>query len=690
MDLKYTCIAGGVLCALAATTASADELTIAAERLDTIRVEGDAASLPAETPVDTRQFGPGRETGEALRDLLGVSGSRMGGHGIDPTIRGLSQTRINVLLDGAYVHGGCPNRMDPPTAYAPSGAYESVTVIRGTQTLEYGGGGPGGTVLFERFTERFADGEPLRGRVDAGYRGNSNTREFDADVAAGNTDLFGRVIAGYTDAGNYDDGDGDEVRASFTERSGTVILGYTPSDATRVEFSYDRQQTRDALFPGAGMDSPESDNDTLRLKFDSRDPGGPFARVRAEVYNAEVEHVMDNYSLRPNAGMRMRAPSTSDTLGGRVVAEIDSGLGRWKVGVDMQNNDRDARRFNDTGPAPVLNSVLWPGVEIDQTGMFAELTHEIGPRNRVIGGLRLDRVTSNATRADLDPPGMPLTPNQLYALYYDGARADKVTDNNVGGLLRFEHDLASGAGTLYAGFARSVRTPDATERYIASNGMTPSDRWVGNPDLDPEAHHQFELGAVLHGGRWDLAGSVYYNDVSDYVLRDRNTAVGDNATIYRNVDATLVGGEASVGYRFDSNWRGEVGLAYVRAENDSDDRPIAQTPPLEGIATLEYAGGSWLAGARVRAAAQQDRVDLDSSSGIPGQGLDVRETPGWGVLDLYATYAVNDSVTIDIGVDNVFDKAYAQHLNRSSAFDPTQVQVNEPGRAAWLKVSAAF
>ena len=47
---------------------------------------------------------------------------------------------------------------------------------------------------------------------------------------------------------------------------------------------------------------------------------------------------------------------------------------------------------------------------------------------------------------------------------------------------------------LYAGLSRTVRTADATERFIASNASTPNDRWVGNPLIDPEKHHQLELG----------------------------------------------------------------------------------------------------------------------------------------------------------------------------------------------------
>ncbi|MDJ0740944.1 MAG: TonB-dependent copper receptor [Gammaproteobacteria bacterium] len=689
MNFHYTRTAAAVLCALAyATAGAADQGSADSDLLDTIEVRSDKPT-PAYSPVDTEALSPGRESADALRDLLGVSGSRMGGHGTDVSIRGQSQTRINVLLDGAYVHGGCPNRMDPPTSYAATGNYEEVIVIRGAQTLEYGGGGSGGTILFERVTERFDADEVLRGDVDAGYRGNGNVAEFGVDIAGGGEAGFGRFIGSYTDAHNYDDGNGDDVRAAYTERSGALILGYTPTAATRAEISVERQETRDLLFPGAGMDSPLADNDTLRLKFDSADLGGAIANLKVEAYRSEIDHVMDNYTLRTlTAPARMRAPSTSDTIGGRIVAEIDSGYGRWKLGVDTQRNARDAARFNDS--AGLLNSVLWPGVEIDQSGVFAELTHALDRDNRVIGGVRYDYVTSDAADADVDPPGGALSPNALYAIYYDGAQADKVTDHNVGALLRFEHDLAGGAGTVYAGLSRSVRTPDATERFLASNGMTPSMRWVGNPDLESEKHHQAEVGLRLHSGRWDVEASAFYNDVSDYVLRDRFTAAGDNATIYRNIDATLVGGEARVGYRFAPNWRGEIGAAYVRADNDSDDRPIAQTPPLEGIASLEYTRERWIAGARVRAAAQQTRVDTGSSTGIAGQGLDVGKTSGWAVLDLYASFEVSDSVTVDIGVDNLFDKSYAQHLNRANAFDPTQVQVNEPGRSGWLKVSASF
>ena len=221
---------------------------------------------------------PVSDGGELLRSIPGVSGIRMGGRGIDPIIRGQKNNRLNILLDGAYVYGGCPNRMDPPTAYTSMNSYDSITVIKGSQTVIYGGGGSGGTVLFERRTPRFTADEPYRAEAFAGYKGNSDTRQYGADVAAGNPDWFLRGIVDYNDADNYEDGDGNTVRSAYNNKEGVVILGYTPNADTRLDLSYEANREKDVLFAGAGMDSPYSDNDTTRLRFESGDTPGCLCR----------------------------------------------------------------------------------------------------------------------------------------------------------------------------------------------------------------------------------------------------------------------------------------------------------------------------------------------------------------------------------------------------------------------------
>lgn len=641
---------------------------------------------PGQATWYTDDMAPGRETGDLLREMAGVSGARMGGHGTDPVIRGLGQTRINVLLDGAFVHGACPNRMDPPTAYAPASGYDRIVLIRGVNSLEYGGG-PGGSVLLQRETARFADGEGPRGQFRAGYRSNSDSREAAIDVAAGRPVGFVRVLASWLDADNYEDGAGNPVRSAFEERSASLIAGWTPDDDSRLEISAEAQRLRDELFAGAGMDSPKSDNDVFRLRY-MRSALGPLSSLSAEFAISRVDHVMDNYSLRqpPSPMMLMRAPATSDTDSGRVLGEIEADTLRWRFGLSVQNNARDAIRVNDFNG--MLNSVLWPGASIDQTGLFVETELALSPQQRLISGLRYDQVRARASQADRQPGGTFLSPNTLYAIYYgEDADGRRRTEHNVSALLRFEQDLGQLPGTWYAGLSRTLRTADATERYIASNAAMPSGRWVGNPTLDPEQHHQAELGLFLQNNGWDLETSLFYNDIRDYILRDRFREPGNMATIYRNIDARLWGAEFSAGLRFGQGWRADMGLGYVRAQNRDDGRPIAQTPPLEASVGIEYRSDRWRIGARALAAARQRRVDNDPTT---GSGLDARQTPGWTIVNLHGRYDMGAGWFVDAGIDNLFDRFYAQHLNRASAFDTEQIQVNEPGRSAWIRLGSRF
>lgn len=692
--------------ALAVAAALAGPAALAAtEQLPAVTVEAEAPAATSTVNAAPEEISPApaADGGELLRDIGGVSGSRMGGQAIDPIIRGQSATRLNILLDGAYVHGGCPNRMDPPTAYSATDSYDQVTVIKGSQTVLYGSGGSGGTVLFERRTPRFDDQDSFRGRVNAGYAGNGNHKTAGVDLATGNRDGFLRAILDWQDAGNYQDGDGNAVHSAFNKRGGTLILGYTPDDLTRVELSAEAVRERDTLYAGAGMDSPYSDADTYRLRMERNRAAGPFAGIRAELYLSQVDHLMDNYSLRPSMMLWKKAPSSSDTVGGRLSADLDRGAVLWTVGVDLQNNSRDADRLRGmAGSDPSqLEAVLWPGAELKQTGLFAEAERPLGATGTLSGGLRYDYVDASISRGDQAydvtqtfAGETPSTSNELYALYYADVR-NSSTEHNLGGFLRYEQPVLDGRAQASLSISRSVRTADATERYIASRmvmNMGAMDAsWVGNPALAPEKHHQLEAGLSWGGRGWSSALTVFYNRVDDFILRDRARAQAGilvnrpSVTIYRNVDATLVGFEWQGSIRWNRNLDSKAGLAYVNAQNDTDDRSIAQTPPLEASVSLDYRRGAWGLGSIVRASATQHEVD-------PLSGLDVGQTSGWAVLDLYGRYRPNNTVTVSAGIDNLFDSTYAYHVNRAASdpFNPTAVQVNEPGRNLWLKTAVRF
>ncbi len=669
----------------------------AGDELEAIFVEGLLPINPnaAEPDAYNGTRAVAADGADFLRQLNGVSISRFGGRGLELIVRGQSQTRLNVLLDGGYVHGGCPNRMDPPASWAALETYEKVTVLKGVQSLIYGAGGSGGTVIFERDTRELALDGGVHGRVAALGTDNGISSDILGDVVAAAEKGYLRAFAEIKNAVNYEDGNGRAVRSSFDHRQGGVVFGLTPSAARLIELTLERNDFEHALYPGAGMDSPEEQGDFYRFRYRDELAAAWLNSISFDSYLSDVDHLMDNYSEReaarypagsPKAGQPMlrATPTRSKTSGGRLV--LNSGDGDTTVdwGLDLQHNERSAVLNNmDSGTAIAL-SYLWPDVTIQQFGIFAEATRKLAADAKLKFGLRVDRMDASADRLNDKP--LLASANMAYKTYY-GIEAEDVSETNVGGLLRYEKGLANGF-SVFTGISRSIRVADATERYMNKWNMTETMRWVGNPAIESEKHHQLDMGVIKTSDVLQLGLTFFYDDVSDYILRDsargqEGILQADGADIYRNVDAEFYGIEAEGRYRLSDNLDLSSSLASVHATNTTDDRPIAQTPPLNGKIQLDYMASDWHAGGRVRFASKQDRIDSLSKQ-------EVGETAGWGVLDLYGGMELGTMFSLRAGVDNVLDKAYAEHASRSNLLDPFAIKVNEPGRTLWVKVTAEF
>lgn len=665
---------------LAPSPASAADVVVEADRLTP---PSTTTALP--TVLATP---PAADAAEFLGTLPGVSVGRMGGHGLEPVIRGLSQDRLTILNDGAMTFGGCPNRMDPPTASVPVATIDAVTVTRGYQTVTNGPGGPGGTVSFERFDPEFA--EPgVRGSAGGGYQSNSAQRFGFADVQAGAESGWVRLNSQWKRAGSYEDGSGDTVRAGFQQHGGDVQVGWRPLNGTTLSLSGGRDVVLDALFAGAGMDAAHSVTDTLRARLDHAvQGGGSLSRVRADVWRSAVDHSMDNYSLRVLTGpMRMQANTSSETFGGRVAGTLDTAAGELEVGLDHRTNARDAALLAAMpGMAPRASvAAMWPDMTIAQTGLFAEVDHPLGARTTLTAGARVDAVQTHAAKAD-EPgtigAGMGVTPRALYQQTY-GVSDTSQDELNLGGLLRLTHGFDGWTG--HASASRSVRTADASERGMA---RPVGAGWVGNPGIAPEKHHQGEVGATTAVGGWTVEGAAWADRVDDFILRDlargqAGIAGPAGRVVYRNVDALLAGIELGARGRVSEVWRIDTSVAWTYGTNLADDHALPQIPPLSGRVEVAYEQPDWSVGSALRWATTQFRVD---SVG----GVDVGKTPGYGVVDLFATYDGLQPVGLRVGVTNLFDDAYASHLSRSNTVDPQMVQVNEPGRAFYLQGKVEF
>lgn len=347
---------------------------------------------------------------------------------------------------------------------------------------------------------------------------------------------------------SYEDGSGEMVRSAFDSEHLNLMAGFGKATTGQVELGLEAVRTEDALFAGAGMDSPQDSNDTYRLKFHRAERLAGLTNFKVDLYFSGVDHLMDNYSLRPlTAPMTMRVPSTSDSFGGTASADrvVSTSL-VLTIGLDYQENLREALRF--AGPNPdsveVLQSVMWPDASLAEGGLFVEGQQLLGEKSRLVFGGRLDRFLARADKADSKPAGMNRSPNQLYEYYY-GMQAEDWSASELSGLLRYERHVVQKL-TFFTGMSRSTRAADTTERYLGSNNLAAPKRWVGNPQLEPAKHRQLDLGLASRDENSSWSVTAFLDDVNDFILRDRahgqeGILRDDNATIYRNVEARLLG-----------------------------------------------------------------------------------------------------------------------------------------------------
>jgi iron complex outermembrane recepter protein len=312
-------------------------------------------------------------------------------------------------------------------------------------------------------------------------------------------------------------------------------------------------------------------------------------------------------------------------------------------------------------------------------GLFGEFIVPAGTSGRVVTGLRIDDWYALDSRETLNL-GMTRVPNPT--------AGEERNETLVGGFGRYEHDLKSAPLTLYAGLGPVQRFPDYWEALAA--GKESADG-LSAFRTAPEKTTQLDAGLVYAAARLSFSASAFYSDVQDYILIQSNYPKGmRRATITRNVDATTWGGEADAVYALLPTLQLSGTLAYTRGHNSTDDAPLAQMPPLEARLGLDYARGPWAAGALLRSVARQDRYVVNQGNVV---GQDLGPTAGFTVLSINGGWQPRKGLQVTAGVDNLFDRAYAEHLSRGGAmvsgYEQT-TQVNEPGRTLWLQVDVTF
>ncbi|QCS11110.1 TonB-dependent copper receptor [Acinetobacter radioresistens] len=611
---------------------------------------------------------PATDGADYLQSIVGFNAIKNGGTNGDVTFRGMFGSRIKILTDGTENLGACPSRMDAPTSYIQPESYDQILVIKGPQTVQYAQTGSAATVIFERKPVRFNENQHYQGQASA-MLGSFGRLDHNVEAAVGDENKYIRLNANRSKSDSYKDGDGNTVPSAWERWNTDLALGWTPDSDTWVELTGGKADG-EAVYAGRAMDGSKFARESLGLRVEKNNINDVIKKIEAQVNYNFNDHVMDNYNLREfKPGGMMSMPMATNvarkTLNARMAVTSEWDKLQLITGIDSQNNQHSKRNGNLM--TAYQNKPRIKDMEFQSIGGFGELSYEVSDNHKLVSGLRLDQVKVEAVES-----------NQERKKTLPSA------------FLRFENQHPDhDDGKTYMGIGYVERMPDYWELFSPKSGN-------GHPNtfknIDTEKTLQLDIGYQHEHGNFSSWASAYAGVINDYILTTYLPTgnMGMLEAHSRNVDATVAGAEVGIGYQFTDAIQADLSAMYAWGKNTSDNTPLPQISPLEARVNLRYIQDNYTLGAYWRLVDGQNRISEREGNIV---GYDLKQSAGFGTLSLNGTYHVNDNMDLSVGVDNVLDRTYAEHLNKmgSSGFGfAANEQFNNIGRNYWARISMKF
>ena len=571
---------------------SADATTIAVDVLD------EEALLSA----------PSATLGDILTGLPGVRSTSFSAGASRPVIRGLSGPRVQVLTNGLGLIDASSLSPDHQVAADPGEAVR-IEVLRGPQTLAFGGSAIGGVVNV--IDNRIPEEVPVNGlagrvsaqgsSVDDGYSIGGNVA-FQAGPLVFTLDGLHREAEDYdipvpaesrlqvlSEGETYEDTGSSTVENSFVELdaygAGISLIGdrgFIGASVKRTESTYG--------VPGHAHEHEEHGGDeehaeeehgeeeivTIGLeqtRYDVRGEwrfdGTPFAKVRGSAGYADYTHTEFESG-------EVGTVFLSEGYEGRVEL-IQRRMNGLDGAIGVQFLDRE---FDAIGAEAYV-----PKTDIREFAAYTLQRLDLGNWG-LEGGLRVDN-------RELDS--------------VVGRRDFSNVSGSIGTFWKPSEPLFLGLSV-----SRNSRAPTEAELFAQGPHIATRAFEVGNRDLRSEEVISIEATAHLEAGRWDADLHLFNAEYDGFIDLRPTGEEEDGLDVFNYVqtDASFHGLEAELGYqaweRGSDSLRFEAGYDTVRG--DTDLGAPARIPPwaVTGRAIAEL--GPWTLKLQARHVGEQDRV----------------------------------------------------------------------------------
>ncbi len=647
---------------------------------------------------------------DAVSMLVGEPGVAIqagGGTTALPSVRGMTDDRMLVTVDGAETTAFCPNHMNPPGSYVLASSVETISLSPTLSPVSAGGDNIGGVIAITTRGPVFAaadEGLRTEGQASLNYRSSIEGGSASMRAAVAGERYSLGLETSWARGGNYRSGYGRDVLSTEYESYDAAAILAARTEQGVLSLRVGRQFTPYQGFANQRMDMTANASSFADLRYEGFYAWG---EVTARASWRDVEHEMN---FLPDKGGDMPMLSHGADLGLALAVTIPTGeAGQLGLGLDLRRTDLD-----DWWP-PVAGSVMMGpnrylninGGMRNRTGLWAEWTGPVAADWILVAGLRLEQVETDA--GDVQPyswTGMMNAADVAAATAFNAR--DRQKSDDVADLTLLARWTPSEALSLEFGYARKTRVPNLYERYAwglgqMSAAMTSmagdANAYVGDIDLRPETANN--LGATLRlaspGANRQLTVSVFHSEIEDYVDADRFGVFGPGGSFARlrfaNHDAWMQGLEVSG--RTDLWTLGDFApaalsgsLSWMRGENRDSGDNLYHMAPLTGRFTLEQPLGTWTAVAELELVGEKDRVSVTRNEPV---------TDRYALLNLKAVWKPTERLRLDVAVENAFDEGYDLPLGGVSFGDfkaggmvPPIAALPGPGRSLNLGLTLEF
>lgn len=632
--------------------------------------------------------------GDFLRAIPNLGGVRKGASGIDPVLRGLKYSQINVQVDGAKIEGGCPSRMDPATSHVDINQLSEIKVIKGPYALKYGVNF-GGVIELKKRTALFHSEPENHIQLLYGTQSNYLGNKFGINLNGGQQRLAYTFSANKKAYGNYTDGAGRTVNAAYKHTNIAGQLAFKPAQNQQITLDADRSKGVNIDFPSLPMDERLDNTQLYHMRYQINPKSQALKHIELMAYYSYVNHLMDNKNRPFSDTVVSVSDILAKTYGARGNSQWHHFGGKWEFGFDYQyinkTGSRDKHLIKQVG-LPVVSENLWKNAQFENLGFYLIFQHQ----SKSIHWVASARIDFNQAHSD------PLEKKYSGQQYSQTNTLSKFTNLSFsGGISWAIHPNQS----IHLSVGSGTRSPDLTERFIILMpvGLDPYD-YLGNPALKPETNLEADLGYSLQKstlGRFNA--SLFYSYLIDFIsselvapatLKPSTPGVLGVKRFINLPKAFLTGAEMAYDSPTQKPWHIHLQAAYTTGWNPNAVKPLFENhqlvgeqhiindplpeiPPFEAQMNFQYElfSGRLIPEINIRRVAAQRHISsayYESAS------------PGFTLIHLKTTYRYNQHLSLFAGVNNLLNKAYYEHLNR--AVKSNRLPIYEPGRLFYLNL----